>query len=55
MKATGPHPRNGSYSCHLSPQLQRVSDPLSIYMLNVCGPEVTSAAENGGSWEDFFS
>ena len=54
MKASGPHPGNGSYSCHLSPQLQRVSGPLSIYLLNVCGPEVTSAAENGGSWEDFF-
>lgn len=53
MKAIGPLPRNGPYSHHLSPQLQRVSGPLSICLLNVCGPESHSAVENGESQEVF--
>lgn len=53
MKAIGLLPRNGPYSHHLSPQLQRVSGALSIYLLNVCGPEITSAVENGESQEVF--
>lgn len=53
MKATGALPSNGSFSYHLSPQLQRASGPLSIYLLNACGPEVISAAENAESWEVF--
>lgn len=53
MKAIGPLPPNGPCSHHLSPQFQRVSGPLSICLLNVCGPGVTSAVENGESQEVF--